>query len=68
MIQIDIKNIVAGLAHCNLYTGERCVKILIPEYEYENLVKDGFFIRDGKTKDSANVINTTEVYKLGEIK
>lgn len=68
MIQIDVKNIVAGFAHCNLYTDHRCVKILILEYEYENLVKDGFFIRDGKTKDSANVINTTEVYKLGEIK
>lgn len=64
MIQIDVKNIIAGFAHCTMYTGERCVKILIQEYEYENLIRDGFFIRDGKSRDGANVLNTTKVYKL----
>jgi hypothetical protein len=31
--------------------------------DYESLMRDGFFIRDGQTKDSANVINTTAVYE-----
>jgi len=47
---------------CNLYTGHRCVKIIIPLDEYNLLVRDGFFIRDGKTLDSANVLNTTHTY------
>lgn len=37
------------------------------KYEYENLIRDGFFIRDGKERDSANVLNTTEVYELQKL-
>lgn len=68
MIQIDAKKIIPGspgnldLIECNLYTGERCVKIFIASNDYENLIRDKFFIRDGKTTDSAGCINTTDVY------
>jgi hypothetical protein len=67
MVQIDVKKVLdKGIVQCNLYTGERCVKIFMSEYDYSELMRDGFFIRDGKSLDSANVLNTTEVYKLSK--
>lgn len=64
-IQIDVKKIQKdiALAVCNLYTGERCVEIYMPVSSYEALIRDGFFIRDGKELDSANVLNTTAEYE-----
>lgn len=56
-----------GMIRCSMYTGERCIKIFMEKYEYENLIRDGFFIRDGKERDSANVLNTTEVYELQKL-
>jgi hypothetical protein len=38
---------------CRIYTSKS---------NYEALMFDGVFIRDGKEKDSANCINTTKVY------
>lgn len=64
-IQIDVTSVneKLNLAFCNLYTGDRCVKIVMGIGDYKLLINDGFFIRDGKTKDSANVLNTTLEYK-----
>lgn len=65
-MQIDVlevdssKNLIA----CNLYTGERCVKIYMAENDYKILISDGFFIRDGKETDSVDVLNTTLTYKI----
>ncbi|MDF2189324.1 hypothetical protein [Paraflavitalea sp. CAU 1676] len=61
-VQIDVKNIKDGFARCNMYTGGRCVQIVMQEADYKELIRDGFFIRDGKSKDSADVINTTKTY------
>ncbi len=61
-VQIDIKKVENGYAMGYLYTGNRCVKIIMPDHEYHNLHRDGFFIRDGKTPDSAGVLNTTNMY------
>lgn len=66
MIQIDVKTVCeeTNVARCNLFTGDRCVKIAMSKSDYDDLVRDGFFIRDGKEVDSANVLNTTESYHL----
>jgi hypothetical protein len=61
-IQIDIKRIEGNAAIGNLYTGARCVKIAMAVGDYESLMRDGFFTRDGKSEDSAGVINTTKVF------
>jgi len=61
-VQIDVKDIKDGWAVCNLYTGERCVELIMPKSKYEELIEDGFFIRNGKERDSANVLNTTDVF------
>jgi len=61
-MQIDVIDIKNGFAKCSLYTGERCVQIVMQEYEYENLIRDGFFIRNGQSKDSAGVLNTSDMY------
>lgn len=68
MVQIDVMRFLsnAPFIECNLYANDRCVKMYITVSTYECLVKDGFFIRDGKEYDSANVLNTTEQYKLNE--
>lgn len=63
-IQIDVKNVseITGIVHCNLYTSERCVQMFLSYEDYRNLVLDGFFLRDGDERDSANVLNTTDTY------
>ncbi|MCT4588341.1 MAG: hypothetical protein N4A71_11000 [Carboxylicivirga sp.] len=61
-VQIDVKEIKKGWAICNLYTGKRCIEVVMPEKHYHELMQDGFFIRDGKERDSANVLNTTDVF------
>lgn len=63
-MQIDVKRVEKGLAICLLYTGDRCVKILMADDDYQALMRDGFFIRDGLSKDSADVINTSREYEL----
>lgn len=61
-LQIDVLKIQPYSVTCNLYTGDRCVKIGMATADYEALVTDGFFLRDGKEADSADVFNTTRVY------
>lgn len=64
-LQIDvIKGAENGVYACNLYTGDRCVRIYMNQHDYEALIQDGFFIRDGKSFDSAGVLNTTRDYEL----
>ena len=65
-MQIDVIQILehSGVVKCNLYTGDRCVTVLMKIEEYELLIKDGFFLRNGKTKDSAGVLNTTWEYQV----
>lgn len=61
-VQIDVKGLLdpsENIMDCRLYTGDRCVKIFMSKYDYENLILDGFFIRDGKSLDSADILNTT---------
>lgn len=67
MIQIDVKRIENNnVAVCNMYTDNRCVRILMSKQDYECLVRDGFFIRDGKSLDSADMMNTTAVYEFSK--
>lgn len=61
-VQIDVKRVENNTVVCNLYTGGRCVKIVMRADDYELLIRDGFFTRDGKKADSADVINTTGVF------
>lgn len=65
-MQIDVKTVddVKNTVICNLFTGERCVKIYMSVSDYKDLIRDGFFIRDGKERDSANVLNTTLNYEV----
>lgn len=61
-MQIDVVKIYVDQVVCNLYTGDRCVRIVMTRPDYDALVRDGFFIRKGKTADSAGVWNTTKEY------
>lgn len=67
-MQIDVKEINNSVVKCNLYTDERCVKIYMSFDDYKELIRDGFFIRDGKEFDSANVLNTTNTYEKADLK
>jgi hypothetical protein len=67
-VQIDVMHIKNNTAVCNLYTENRCVRIVMHENEYENLLKEGFFIREGKNVDSAEVLNTTATYYSSKVK
>lgn len=64
MIQIDAieKTIDKSHIQCNMYTRKNCVKVFISIEEYNELVEQNFFIRDGKKKDNAGVLNTTNVF------
>lgn len=65
-LQIDVKGHVEknhNLIECNLYVDGRCCRIYMSKSNYEALIYDGVFIRDGMTKDSAEVLNTTNVFE-----
>lgn len=68
-IQLDIKGPVDdidGFTEGFLYFKGSAYQFFIPTPNYEELIKNGLFIRNGKTKDGANVINTTAVYKTSQ--
>ena len=44
------------------YTNENIVIIMMNEFDYERLKEEGIFIRDGKSRDSAGVLNTTNTF------
>lgn len=66
IIQIDVikANIDTGLVTCNLITEASSTKVFISMYDYKKLIKENFFVRDGETLDSANILNTTETYQF----
>jgi hypothetical protein len=61
-VQVDVKSETPEWTTCNMYTGVLCVEIAMRTSDYKELIRKGFFIRDGKTKDSANILNTTETF------
>lgn len=65
-LQIDVieANDETGIVTCIFSTGERDVRIYMSYNDYENLIQDKFFIRDGTWRDSANVLNTTKRYAI----
>jgi hypothetical protein len=63
-MQLDVIEIADKHVLCNFYMGVHCSKILMSRYDYDELVRKKVFIRDGKEKDSADVWNTTDEYRL----
>jgi hypothetical protein len=63
-IQIDVIGKIEGteFMKCKLYTNENIVIIMMNEFDYERLKEEGIFIRDGKSRDSAGVLNTTNTF------
>lgn len=63
-MQIDVIGPVEGseLMKCKLYIDGRVCIIWMSRYEYEELIRERVFVRDGKSVDSAGVINTTNVF------
>lgn len=62
-MQIDVIGPVEGteLMKCKLYIDGRVCVIGMSQYDYEELIREKVFIRDGKS-DSAGVINTTNTF------
>jgi hypothetical protein len=60
--QLDVMMVMSEHVKCSMRAGDRWVTVFMHRNEYHNLVDDGFFVRDGKTQDSAGVINTTDTY------
>ena len=60
-MQIDVIEEVKGIQfmQCKLYIDGNASVILMHKIDYERLKEEGIFIRDGKSKDSAGVLNTT---------
>lgn len=61
-VQIDVVKVEGVTTTCNLYTGARCIRMIMHTNDYNDLMRTGFFNRDGKSKDSAGVLNTTDVF------
>lgn len=61
-VQIDIVKIDENNVTCNLYTGTRCIKMIMSVSDSNTLIRDGFFIRSRNEADSAGVLNTTKVF------
>lgn len=64
-LQIDVKGPEPSnpeLIRCNIYVDGRCCAFWTTKSNYEALMYDKVFIRDGKTLDSANILNTTNVF------
>lgn len=63
-MQIDVIGSVEGteLMKCKLYVDGRVCIIGMSRYDYEELMREKVFIRNGQTVDSAGVINTTNTF------
>lgn len=63
-LQIDVLGPIESSQYmlCKLYVDGAATRILMHETDYDRLVREGFFVRDGRTKDSAGVLNTSRVY------
>lgn len=64
-LQIDVKGLHEDderIVEFNLIVDGRTCLCYTSRSNYQALIYDGFFIRDGKEKDSAGVLNTTRMY------
>jgi hypothetical protein len=64
-LQIDVKGPTdyrGAIIEMVLSVDGRDCTIYTSRSNYEALIFDGFFIRDGMKKDSAGIVNTTNVY------
>lgn len=50
------------LMRCKLFVDGRTITFWTSKSNYDALVYDKVFVRDGKEKDSANMINTTNTF------
>lgn len=64
-LQIDVlgemeqdKNLIV----CRLTVDGRDCRFVMFRHDYEGLISDKVFVRDGKTQDSAGVWNTTNTF------
>ncbi|MDR2440585.1 MAG: hypothetical protein LBE12_14580 [Planctomycetaceae bacterium] len=62
-LQIDVKKTSQeNTMKINIYINGTCYPAYMDKSMYDLMLDDGCFIRDGKTADSANVVNTTEMF------
>jgi len=64
-IQIDVPAIQPPnelIKLIKLIIDGRTIKAYIAFSDYNDLIEDGFFVRDGLKVDSAGIINTSSVY------
>jgi len=64
-LQIDVKGPMeadSNIIEMVLSVDGRDCRFYTSKSNYEALIYDGIFVRDGKKKDSANCVNTTNVY------
>lgn len=64
-LQIDVKGAVSDnpdIIECVFSIDGRDCTFYTSKSNYEALIYDKVFIRDGKEKDSANILNTTNVF------
>lgn len=65
-LQIDVKGPVPGADNtmeCLLSVDGRDCTFYMSKADYEALIYDGVFVRDGNKKDSSSkIVNTTDVY------
>jgi len=64
-LQIDVIGPEEGginLIRCKFYYSGNTYLFWTTKTNYEALLSEKFFIRDGKTKDCAGVINTTNMF------
>jgi len=64
-LQIDVigeEPECTGFVKCKIYIDGRSCIFWTTDANYQALMYDGVFIRNGKTRDSAGVINTTRTF------
>lgn len=64
-LQIDVMGAESqneNLIRCKMYVDGHCYLCWITKEAYDDMLFDKVFIRDGKEKDGADVINTTNVF------
>jgi hypothetical protein len=64
-LQIDVKGPMkadSNIIEMVLSVDGRDCRFYTSKANYEALIYDGVFVRDGKKKDSANIVNTTNLY------
>jgi len=65
-LQIDVKGSLENnpnIIECNISINGRTCSFYTSKSNYEALMYDKVFIRDGKQKDDADVLNTTNIFE-----